>query len=130
MLKSLLAVMLGGSIGSGLRFLASVGVSRLYSGPFPLGTFLVNISGSFVVGLLMAFFVLRSEVSPAWRLFLVTGVLGGYTTFSSFEWETFALLDRGAPLIALLNILLSVILGFGGVMLGAFLTGRLRGESY
>ena len=96
MLKNLLAVMVGGGIGSGLRFLAALGVTRLYAGAFPLGTFLVNITGSFVIGLLMAFFVLQSEISPVWRLFLVTGVLGGYTTFSSFEWETFALLDRGA----------------------------------
>ncbi len=128
LIKDLLAVMFGGAIGSGLRFVAALGISRLYSGPFPLGTFLINVTGSFVIGLLMAFFVLRAEVSPAWRLFLVTGILGGYTTFSSFEWETFALLDRGSPWVALLNVLLSVMVGFGGVFLGALLTGRLNGD--
>ncbi len=128
MLKNLLAVMAGGGCGSALRFLVALGVSRLYSGAFPLGTFAVNIMGSFVIGLLMTLFVLEPDVSQAWRLFLVTGVLGGFTTFSSFEWETFALLDRGLPWSALLNVTVSVLLGFAGVALGSLLMNRIRGQ--
>jgi fluoride exporter len=128
MLNNLFLVVLGGGLGAGLRFLAGTYVTRLYSGTFPLGTFLINVTGSFLIGILMTLFLNRPGFSPAWRLFLVTGVLGGYTTFSSFEWETLASLKGGAPLVALLNVILSVSLGFAGVWMGAFLMSRARGH--
>jgi CrcB protein len=122
-----LVVMLGGGIGAGLRFLAGVYVTRLYSGIFPMGTFAINVTGSFFIGVLMTFFVSRTGIHPSWRLFLVTGVLGGYTTFSSFEWETFATFKEGAPLVAILNVTASVALGFLGVWLGSLLMNKVSG---
>ena len=126
MLNDALLVALGGAVGASLRFLAATYVTRLYSGLFPLGTFLVNITGSFLIGVLMTVFLNRPSLNPAWRLLLVTGILGGYTTFSSFEWETLATWKGGAPWTSLLNVLLSVSLGFLGVWLGSLLTNRLR----
>jgi CrcB protein len=128
MLNNLLVVVLGGGIGAGLRFLAATYVTRLYSGSFPLGTFLINVTGSFLIGILMTLFLNRPGFNPAWRLFLVTGVLGGYTTFSSFEWETLTTLKGGAPLAAMLNVILSVSLGFFGVWMGSLLMNRARGH--
>ncbi len=116
-----LAVMCGGGLGALLRFLAGGFVLRFYNGVFPLGTFLINSSGSFLIGLLMTFFIGRPDVHPNWRLFLVVGILGGYTTFSSFEWETFISAKNGIPLVALVNVVLSVVFGFVGVWLGAML---------
>ena len=128
MLNSLLVVVLGGGIGAGLRFLAATYVTRLYSGSFPLGTFLINVTGSFLIGILMTLFLNRPGFNPALRLFLVTGVLGGYTTFSSFEWETLTTLKGGAPLAAMLNVILSVSLGLFGVWMGSLLINRVRGH--
>ncbi len=123
-----LAVMLGGGVGAALRYIVASYVARFHSGLFPVGTFLINVTGSFSIGLLMTFFVYRSDLTPTWRLFLVTGVLGGYTTFSSFEWETLSALKSGAPVAAILNVLLSVALGFAGVWMGAALMEKARGK--
>jgi fluoride exporter len=126
--KGVMAVLLGGGIGAALRYIVASYVARLHSGPFPLGTFLINVTGSFTIGLLMTFFLYRSDLNPAWRLFLVTGVLGGYTTFSSFEWETLTAVKSGAPIAAMLNVLLSVALGFAGVWVGAALIESARSK--
>ncbi len=84
-----LCVMLGGALGAVSRFAMGTLIQRLYSVVFPLGTFFINVTGSFLIGLLMMLFLNRPGISANWRLFLVTGILGGYTTFSTFEWETF-----------------------------------------
>jgi CrcB protein len=126
--NGVLAVMVGGGIGAALRYIIASYVARFHSGPFPLGTFLINVTGSFIIGLLMTFFLYRSDLNPAWRLFLVTGVLGGYTTFSSFEWETLTAVKSGAAVAAILNVLLSVALGFVGVWIGAALIVNARGK--
>ncbi len=118
-------VMLGGALGAVSRFAVGTLIQRRYSAVFPLGTFFINVTGSFLIGLLMMLFLNRPTISINWRLFLVTGVLGGYTTFSSFEWETFVALRGGASTAALLNVLLSVGLGFGGVWLGAAMSNRI-----
>lgn len=128
MLNNTLLVMLGGGIGAAMRFLAGTYVTRLYGGLFPMGTFVINVTGSFLIGILMTLFVGRPDINANWRLFLVTGILGGYTTFSSFEWETFATLRGGAPLVALLNVTLSVLVGFLGVWLGFVLVTKVRGQ--
>lgn len=117
-------LMLGGALGAVSRFMVGTWVLKFYTGLFPLGTFLVNISGSFLIGVLMMLFLNRPAINANWRLFLVTGVLGGYTTFSSFEWETFAALRGSAGAVALLNVLLSVGVGLAGVWLGALLSNR------
>jgi CrcB protein len=116
--------MLGGAFGAVSRFAIGTLVSRFYTTVFPLGTFLINISGSFLIGLLMMLFLQRSAISANWRFFLVTGILGGYTTFSSFEWETLFAIREGAGLIAMAYVLLSVVLGLLAAWLGAALATR------
>lgn len=118
-------IMLGGALGAGSRFAIGTFVARFCTAVFPLGTFLINISGSFLIGLLMMLFLYRPTISANWRLFLVTGILGGYTTFSSFEWETLFAIRSGASPIAILYVLLSVVLGLLAAWLGALLAGRL-----
>ncbi len=118
-------VMLGGAVGAVSRFILGTFVLKFYSAVFPLGTFLINVTGSFFIGILMMLFLNRPVINANWRLFLVTGILGGYTTFSTFEWETFAALRGGAGFAALLNVLLSVGLGLGGVWIGSLVSNRL-----
>ena len=118
------AVFLGGGAGAALRFAIGSLALRFNTGLFPLGTFLINLSGSFLIGLLMTLFLNRPALHPAWRLFLVVGIVGGYTTFSSFEWETFVAFKSEAMLVAAMNVLLSVALGFAGVWTGAAIATR------
>ncbi len=120
-----IAVLFGGAIGAVSRFMLGSLILRLFSAVFPLGTFVINISGSFLIGLLMTFFLERPGIGVNWRLFLVTGILGGFTTFSSFEWETFALFRMGAASIAFLYVAASVILGLAAAWAGAMIAGRL-----
>jgi fluoride exporter len=124
MLK-LLLVMLGGAMGAASRFFLANLVSERYATIFPLGTFIINVTGSFLIGVLMMLFLNRTGFNANWRLFLVTGILGGYTTFSSFEWETFAVIRSGASFIALIYVISSVILGLGAVWLGALISNRV-----
>ncbi|HEX4229947.1 MAG TPA: fluoride efflux transporter CrcB [Bryobacteraceae bacterium] len=114
-------VMLGGAFGAISRFIVGTLIGRLHSAPFPFGTFLINVTGSFLIGGLMTLFVNRPSINTNWRLFLVTGVLGGYTTFSSFEWETLFALRGGAGAIAILYLVLSVAMGLAGAWAGAML---------
>jgi CrcB protein len=95
-----------------------------YGGRFPLGTFLINVSGSFLIGILMTLFTEQLRPHPNWRLFSVVGILGGYTTFSSFEYETFQAVRDGEHWIGLLYVASSVLLGYAGVWLGALLATR------
>jgi fluoride exporter len=118
-------VMLGGALGAVSRFFVGSLVSTFYSAPFPLGTFLINVTGSFLIGVLMTAFVNRPAVDANWRLFLVTGILGGYTTFSSFEWEALTTLRNGAGTTGFLYLGLSVVLGLGGAWLGVLVGNRL-----
>lgn len=118
-------VMLGGALGAVSRFIVATMVARFYSATFPLGTFTINVTGSFLIGLLMALFLNRPYIHTNWRLFLVTGILGGYTTFSSFEWEALATLRGGAGLVSFLYVASSVALGFAGVWLGLLVANRL-----
>ena len=118
-----LCVLGGGALGSLLRYLAGIAIMSRYSGRFPLGTFVINVTGSFAIGLLSS--LLADVANPLWRPLLITGLLGGYTTFSSFEWEAFTAARGGAGGIAMLYILGSVILGFLACWLGAFLWDHL-----
>jgi fluoride exporter len=118
-------VMLGGAIGAVSRFIVGSLVSRFYSATFPLGTFLINVSGSFLIGMLMTVFQNRPVLHVNWRLFLVTGILGGYTTFSSFEWEALTSLRNGTVTIGFLYLGLSVVLGLGAAWFGLLVGNRL-----
>src|SRR5580704_19213086 len=117
-------VILGGSTGSLLRYLVGTAIMARVGGRFPLGTVIINITGSFVIGLLMTLFTERLDPQPNLRLLLVTGFLGGYTTFSSFEWETLGLVQDGSRWLGLLNVMGSVVFGYISVWLGALLAGK------
>ena len=117
----ILLVLAGGGMGSLLRY----GVSGFFTksgSNFPLGTLLVNLSGSFLIGLLWGISE-KAVFHPNWKIFLFTGILGGFTTFSAYGLETFSLLRDGRTMFAMANILLNNILGIALVGLG-FLVSR------
>ena len=119
-----LVVLAGAGIGGLARFVAGTWIMAKYGGRFPLGTFVINVSGSFLIGVLMTLFTERLNPHPNWRLFLVVGILGGYTTFSSFEYEAYQAVRDGARWIGMLYVTGSVLVGYLGVWLGAVLTAR------
>lgn len=108
----------GGFLGTVARYLVGLWAGQKWGRSFPLGTFCVNISGSFLIGLLMTLLAERLFADPRWRIFLVIGFLGGYTTFSSFEYETGRLLADAEWLIASANVVFSVLFGLIAVKLG------------
>ncbi|HEY5103195.1 MAG TPA: fluoride efflux transporter CrcB [Steroidobacteraceae bacterium] len=114
----LLAIGAGGALGSVARYLMSITVQRWIGPSFPLGTVLINILGSFLIGLMYVWFVERTGSSNTLRLFLMVGVLGGFTTFSSFSLETATLMMGSNYGYALLNVALSVVLCVAGTRLG------------
>lgn len=117
-------VMVGAALGGVARYIVGAAVSARYGGRFPLGTFLINITGSFGIGLLMTILTERAAPHPYWRLLLVVGVLGGYTTFSSFEWETFFAARNGSGWVGLAYVLSSVSVGYLAVWLGSVIARR------
>jgi|SRR6185312_268482 len=110
MLKTITLVGIGGAIGSILRYLASTGIQNKFLSAFPFGTMFVNISGCFLIGIIYAL-ALRNNISPEWRFFLATGICGGYTTFSTFSYESLSLLRDGEIWYATAYMSLSVVLG-------------------
>jgi len=120
-----LLVMLGAALGGLARYAIGNAVTQRFEARFPLGTLVVNVTGCFLIGVLMTLFVSRGDPNPALRLLLVTGLLGGYTTFSSFGWETFEAVEKDTFFTGAANVLLSVVLGYAAVWLGATLTGWL-----
>jgi fluoride exporter len=118
MMQNIIIVGMGGFFGAVARFVIGLWVGQKWGRSFPLGTFFVNVSGSFFIGFLMALFTERLMLNPQWRTFFVIGFLGAYTTFSTFEYETGALIRDSEWLIAALNVVLSVIMGFGALKLG------------
>jgi CrcB protein len=96
-------------------------IGQTWGRSFPLGTFVINVSGSFLIGLLMTLFAERYTVDPAWRLLFVVGFLGAYTTFSTFEYETGKLIKDSEWLFASMNVILSVVLGFVALKFGEVL---------
>lgn len=120
-MKPILIIGLGGGLGSICRYLVQVGISRLATVAFPAGTFLVNITGCFVIGLLYGFSDKYATLTTEWRLFLVTGICGGYTTFSSFSYESISLFRQGNYTYFILYTVLSVAVGLlatlGGMLI-------------
>ena len=122
----IIAVLLGGAVGTGFRYgLSTFIYSRIEQPSFPYANFIINVSGSFIIGLLAELFDTRLLVSPTVRVALLTGVLGGYTTFSSFSFETFSLVRDGEMWLAALNAAGSVALGLVAVWLGVRLAQSL-----
>jgi len=118
-----LAIAAGGALGAVLRFWSAQWVYALLGRGFPYGTLAVNLLGSFLMGLLFVLLVERLSVDGTWRAFLLVGLLGAYTTFSTFSMETLQLILEGEGGKALANVLASVLLCLGGAWLG-LMAGR------
>jgi CrcB protein len=121
MVNNILLVGLGGGAGSILRYLCQRWINETYQHNFPLATFLVNISGCLLIGILYAFAERSQVLTPQVRLLLVTGFCGGFTTFSTFAFENMTLLRSGDYLYFILYAIGSVVAGILAVFLGAFI---------
>ena len=113
-----LIVFLGGGIGAALRHGVNTAVARVLGTAFPYGTLLINISGSFIMGLIAAYFAFKGDASQHWRLFLTTGILGGYTTFSAFSLDAALLYERGEVGMAAVYVIASVAISIAGLFAG------------
>jgi CrcB protein len=125
-------VCLGGALGSGARYLISLAALRLLGSSFPFGTLTVNVLGSFLIGLIMHVSLETTLISPAARIFLTTGVMGGLTTYSTFNYETLTLATEGEWQGAALNLAVTVAaclaagllgLGSGRALVGSISSG-------
>ncbi len=120
-----LAIALGGALGSVARFAAVVYLTPLLNFKFPLGTFVVNLLGSLLIGIAYVLLVEKTTLAVEWRLFFITGVLGGFTTFSAFSLEMLQLWQEGHVLNALVYASSSVILGLLFAYAGMLLAQKL-----
>jgi CrcB protein len=112
-------VFLGGGLGAALRHGVNLLSARLFGTAFPWHTFIENVSGSIAMGLLAGYFAFKADpTSQHWRLFLTTGILGGYTTFSAFSLDAVLLYERGEMTQAALYVVASVALAIGGLFAG------------
>ncbi|MDF2930452.1 fluoride efflux transporter CrcB [Anaerospora sp.] len=111
-------VTIGGGIGSASRYLVSTWAAARFGADFPYGTLIVNVVGCFIIGAFMTVATERLIVSPYWRLFVTVGIVGGFTTFSSFSYETLHLLQEADALRAFYNVSLNVLVGFSATWLG------------
>jgi CrcB protein len=122
-----LMVGIGGGLGSILRFWLGSYIGSRMGTRFPYGTFVINITGSFLIGLVFAFLTARTQWSPNWRYLIPIGFIGGYTTFSSFEFETLRTMQDGQIGLGLLYVAASVAVGFvavwGGMVAGRAMVG-------
>jgi fluoride exporter len=113
-----LLVFFGGGLGASLRHAVNMACAKYMGAAFPWSTFIINISGSIVMGLIAGYLAFRGEASQPWRLFLMTGILGGYTTFSAFSLDAALLYERGELTLAALYVLGSVVLSIAGLFAG------------
>ena len=120
-MKALVLIALGGALGAVFRYGASLGVYSLMGRGFPYGTLFVNVSGSLLMGVLSVLMLERFDVGPEWRAAVLVGVLGSFTTFSTFSIETLNLLEQGDVTRAAANIVLSVLACLVAVWFGVLL---------
>lgn len=123
MVQTLILVALGGAIGASLRYLAALGALRLFGPGFPFGTLGVNVLGSFLMGVLVV--ILSARGATAFAPLLLTGVLGGFTTFSAFSLDALTLWERGDPMLATLYVGASVLMSLAALAAGLFLARSL-----
>ncbi|WP_300496798.1 fluoride efflux transporter CrcB [uncultured Methylophaga sp.] len=121
----LFAIAVGGAVGAILRFAMSNGVYKLFGRDFPFGTLAVNVLGSLLIGVLFILLIEKLAVAAEWRAGLLVGLLGAFTTFSTFSLETFTLMENGAFIKAGLNVFLSVVLCLAATWLGISLGRQL-----
>jgi CrcB protein len=117
-------IMLGGATGSLTRFLVGSAIMSRVASRFPFGTIFVNVTGSFLIGFIMTILTERLKPHQNWRFLLVVGFLGGYTTFSTFEYETLGLVREGSRWLGVFNAIGSVVLGYLAVWLGAAVAAK------
>ena len=117
MLKYMM-VGIGGFMGAIARFWIEGYVTNKMGAKFPYGTFVINCTGSFIIGLIITLLAERTHWNPNWRYLVPIGFVGAYTTFSTFEFETLRAVQDGQIVVAILNVVLSVTLGFLAVWLG------------
>ena len=120
-----LLVFFGGGLGSTLRHIINMVSTRLFGTAFPYHTFIINITGSTVMGLIAGYLAFKGEASQPWRLFLMTGILGGYTTFSAFSLDAALLYEKGEVGLAALYVVGSVVLSIAGLFAGLALVRHL-----
>jgi CrcB protein len=120
-MRNFLVVGAGGFLGAMARYGVNLVVARFWTIDFPLATLLINVSGSFILGLFSTLAAERLEIDPRLRLFVATGFVGAYTTFSTFEYETQRLAEAGALWWGFVNVVTSVAVGFAAVQLGVWL---------
>jgi len=124
-LQTVLLISLGAIIGANLRYFVAQYVARVIPSSFPLGTLIINISASFILGFFLIWTSERVLADPRWRLFIAVGFCATYSTYSSYAFETFALFEKGQFALATLNMLASNIVCFIAVVLGAVLARGL-----
>lgn len=126
-MSRLLLISLGGAVGTALRYLVALSTPRLLGTSFPYGTLTVNVVGSFLLGAIMHVGLTTSLMTPTIRLVLATGVMGGFTTYSTFNYETLEYMREGALGLAALNLaatlLLCLLAGTLGLALGRWIAG-------
>ena len=120
-----LLVFIGGGLGSCLRHAVNVICPRLFGSGFPYHTFIINITGSTIMGLVAGYLAFKGDAVQSWRLFLMTGILGGYTTFSAFSLDAALLYERGEIGLALFYVLGSVVFSIAGLFAGLALVRHL-----
>jgi CrcB protein len=120
-LQTILFISLGAVVGANLRYFLGQYVVKLIPSSLPYGTLIINVTGSFILALFLVWTTERVLADPRWRLMIAVGFCGGYTTFSSYAYETFALFEQGQWLTCALNILTNNVLCLLGTVLGAML---------
>lgn len=118
-------IAIGGALGSLTRFWVGSMVANRLGTKFPYGTFLINVTACLIIGFSLTFLGKRTELNPAWRYLIPIGFVGAYSTFSTFEWETFSSLQTGAFFITALYVVLSLFLGLVAVWCGVLIARSL-----
>ncbi|WP_028135020.1 fluoride efflux transporter CrcB [Bradyrhizobium japonicum] len=115
-IQYILAVAAGGALGAVVRYLVSIGAGRAFGTDFPWGTLIINVTGSFLIGVLTGLFATKWNLPQAARIFLTVGICGGYTTFSTFSLDAWYLIERGQTVASAAYMIASVVLSVGALI--------------